>query len=238
MEIISNISKNTSLWEIVALLVVIYLICRPNLINRITKFKVGDFELEISELKKEIENGKEKINELQEEIESEKRLFEEVLNKFDANDSLDNLASIRQIVKSESRNSSDINSFKKALSKNASPEELYAVAVGIREKRPLEILPDLISLLDELTEDKNLGGYRLNTIWTLTSSVHKILIACIRDGQKPFPSIELLNNIETTLKKLEKHPKVQADRPDDPSKGIRGPIKHSLSWLQKAREKK
>jgi hypothetical protein len=58
MEIISNISKNTSLWEIVALLIVIYLICRPNLINRITKFKVGDFELEIIELKKEIENGK------------------------------------------------------------------------------------------------------------------------------------------------------------------------------------
>lgn len=238
MEIISNISKNSSLWEVVALLVVIYLIFRPNLINRITKFKVGDFELEIRELKKEIENGKEKINELQEEIESERRLFEEVLNKFDANDSLDSLTSIRQIIKSESRNNSDLNSFKKSLSKNASPEELYAVAVGIREKRPPEILPDLISLLDELTEDKNLGGFRLNTIWTLTSGIHKILITCVRDGQKPFPTDEILNMIETTLKKLEKHPKVQADRPDDPSKGIRGPIKHSLSWLQKAREKK
>lgn len=238
MEIVNKIVENTSLWEVVALIIVIYLIFRPDLINRITKFKVGDFEFELSELKKEIEIGKDKINELQEELESEKRLFEEVLNKFDANADLNELTSIRQIAKSQSRNISDLNLLKKLLNKSSTPEELYLAAVGIREKRPPELLPDIIVLLDDLCNDKNLGSFRLNTIWTLTSAVHKILIACVRDGQKPFPSVDVLNKIEITLNKLEKHPKVLADRPDDPTKGIRGPINHSLNWLQKAREVK
>ena len=35
------------------------------------------------------------------------------------------------------------------------------------------------------------------------------------------------------LKKLEQNLRVLTDRPDDPMKGIRGPAKHSLRWVEK-----
>lgn len=100
------------------------------------------------------------------------------------------------------------------------------------------MFPNLISLLDDLANDNELGGYRLNIIWTLTSSIHKILISCVRDGLEPFPKNDILIYAEKTLEKLEKHPKVIGDRPDSPMKGIRGPIKHSLVWIQKAKKMK
>lgn len=238
MEIIDKIINPISMWEIVTLIIVIYLMFRPDILNRITKFKIGDFEMELSEIKREIKEGKEKISELEEEIESEKRQFQELLNKFDADAPLSDLSSIRQTLKSQSRNISDIEVYRKLLTINSTPEELYGVAVSVREKRPVELFPNVVSLLDDLAEDDNLGGFRLNTIWTLTSSIHKILISCVRDGLEPFPAAETLDKAESTLKKLEKHPKVVADRPDNPMKGIRGPIKHSMTWIQKARDKK
>jgi len=237
MQIIEKILGNTSLWEVVALIIVVYLIFRPDIINRITKFKVGDFEFELSELKKDVKEGKEKISMLEEEIQHERKQFEELLAKFDADAPLEKLSSIRQTLKSQSRNMVDNEVFKQFLTMEATPEELYATAVSIREKRPVELFPDIIALLSQLAADRNLGGFRLNTIWTLTSAVHKILICCVRDGIKPFPSKEELAHAKHTLLELEKHPKVKADQPNDPMKGIRGPIKHSLAWIDKAMER-
>jgi hypothetical protein len=91
----------------------------------------------------------------------------------------------------------------------------------------------LIALLDELSQQKDLGGYRLNTIWTLISAVHKILISAVRDGVKPTPSNEQLIKCKNVLERLDNHPKVVADRPDNPMKGIKGPIKYSLDWVKK-----
>lgn len=237
MEIVLKILENTSLWEVILLLIVVYVMFRPGIVNRITRFRVGDFELELSEIKKEIQEGKEKISELQSEIENEKKRFEELLYKFDANASLNELAPVRQALKSQSRNISDVEVFRKYLSKSSNPEELFAAAVGIREKRPVGLLPDIVLLLGDLAADKELGGFRLNTIWTLTSSIHKILISCVRDGAGPFPSIATLERAEQVLQQLEKNPRVLMDRPNDPMRGIRGPIKHSLNWIKKAKEK-
>lgn len=237
MEILRMVIENVSLWEVVLLLIVIYLMFRPDLINRISKFKVGDFEIELRELKREIQEGNEKIIELESELENEKRQFEELMDNFDPNAPLNQLASVRQTIKAQARNISEDDIFKKHLKKSARPEELYAVAVGIREKRPVSILPDLVSILDDLAGDPMLGGFRLNTVWTLTSAVHKILISCVKDGVEPFPSMDLLDKSEKALKKLNMNPKVLLDRPDDPMRGIRGPIKYSLSWITKAKEK-
>lgn len=238
MVLIEKILDNTSLWEVIALIIVIYLLFRPDIINRITKFKIGDFEMELNEIKKELIKEKEKISELEDEIENEKRQFQELILRFDANASLNELSSVRQILRSQSRNNADLEVYKNLLSINSTAEELYATAVSIREKRPAELLPDVVSLLCDLNNSGNLGGFRLNIIWTLVSSVHKILISCVRDGLEPFPSKDTLDKAEITLKKLETHPKVLSDRPDDPLKGIRGPIKHSITWIKKARELK
>jgi len=237
MQILYKIIENVSLWEVVLLLIVIYLMFRPDLINRISKFKVGDFEIELSELKREIQEGNEKIIELESELENEKRQFEELMDNFDANAPLSQLANIRQTIKAQARNVSEDDIFKKHLKKSAKPEELYTVAVGIREKRPVNLLPDIVSFLDDLAGDPILGGFRLNTVWTLTSAVHKILISCVKDGVEPFPSMDLLDKSEKALKKLDRNPKVLLDRPDDPMRGIRGPIKYSLNWITKAKEK-
>lgn len=237
MEILYKIIEYVSLWEVVLLIVVVYLMFRPDLINRISKLKVGDFEIQLNELKKEIHEGNEKILELESELENEKRQFEELMDNIDANAPLSQLATIRQTIKAQARNISEDDIFRKHLKKSAKPEELYAVAVGIREKRPVGLLPEIITLLDDLAGDITLGGFRLNTVWTLTSAVHKILISCVKDGVEPFPSKDLLDKSEKVLKKLNLNPRVILDRPDDPMRGIRGPIKYSLNWISKAKEK-
>lgn len=236
METILKILEKSSLWEYFVLIIVGYLIFRPDLINRITKLKMGNIEFELSEIKKEINDGKEKLSKLESEIESEKKLFDELLEKFKADSSLKTLKPIKNVLKSRAKNSTDIEILRKYLNPKSSAEELFTTAVSIREKRPPELFPDIIKLLDDLSEDEYLGGFRLNTIWTLTSSIHKILISCIRDNLKPFPTSELLDKAELTLKKLESNQRVISNRPDNPMKGIRGPIKHSLTWIKKAKK--
>jgi hypothetical protein len=237
MEIIDKIINPISMWEIVVFIVVVFVIRHPDLLKRITKLKIGDFEMELSKLKKDFEMSQEKITELEEDLGDSNRQFQELLIEFNADAPLSQLSVVKQRLKSQSRNISDMEVFSRLLTMDSSPEELYAAAVSIREKRPVNLLPKIISFLDYLAQDDDLGGYRLNTIWTLTSAIHKILISCVRDGIEPFPKAELLDKAEIALRKLETHPKVVADRPDNPMKGIRGPIKHSLQWIQKAREK-
>jgi hypothetical protein len=50
MEIVIEILKNTSLWEILFLFGLIYLFSNRSFRERITKIKFGDFELELMEL--------------------------------------------------------------------------------------------------------------------------------------------------------------------------------------------
>ncbi|WP_414728965.1 hypothetical protein [Zhongshania aliphaticivorans] len=231
MEIVIEILKNTSLWEILFLFGLIYLFSNRSFRERITKIKFGDFELELMELKKEIQEGKEKIVELEAEVENDRRLFEDILESFDPGAPVSELAAARRVIKSEAQNISEVDSLRKFLRMDAKPEELYVAAVSIRERRPVSLLPDLIGFLDELSNDRELGGFRLNTIWTLTSAVHLTLISTIRDGVGPKLNLVTLTQAKKMLSKLEKHTKVQSDRPDNPMKGIRGPVKHALNWV-------
>ena len=234
MSIISNILSNTSLWELMVLAAVIYIATQPELRKRITKLKFGEFELELQSLKQEVEKGKEKIVELEAEIENDRRQFDDILQNFDPHAPVSQLAEARQAIIAEARNLSETNSLADYLRLNASAKELYIAAVSIREKRPVSLVPELIRFLDELASDSQLGGFRLNTIWTLTSGLHRTLIACIRDGVAPMPDQQTLAYAQQVLLKLNNHPKVRADRPDAPLKGIQGPIKHAQSWLEKA----
>jgi len=236
-EIIKEIFHNTSLWEVMAFMIAIYLMFKPSLLKRISRLKIGDLELELESIKKEVKEGKEKITELESELEHDRRFLENIMDGFDPSAPVSELASVRQRIKSQANNLSDTESLKNYLKIDASPSEMYVAAVSIREKKPVALLPDIISLLEKIANDKKLGGFRLNTVWTLVSGVHGILIASIRDGITPSLDKKLLDNIENVLKKLEKHPKVQNDRPDNPMKGIRGPIKYSLDWIAKGKEK-
>jgi len=51
--------------------------------NRISKIKLGDFEVQLDTLREEIQKGTDKIAELESEVENDRRLFEDILNSFD-----------------------------------------------------------------------------------------------------------------------------------------------------------
>ncbi len=230
-EILEEILKNTSPWEILLFGVVIYFLANPDLRSRIKKIKFGDFELELEALKSEVKRGKEKIAELAEEVEGDRRLFEDILASFDPDAPVRELATARQAIKAKARTLSEVESLRGYLSLDSKAEELFAAAVTIREIRPVQLLPDLVEFLDQVASKSDLGGFRLNTIWTLTSALHLTLIASIRDGIDPKPNKESLLRAKQMLSKLIENPSVQRDRPDNPAKGIRGPARHAQNWV-------
>ena len=233
MNYVELILKNTSLWEIMALIIVIYVLFNPSLLKTITKLKVGDLEIELNALKEQVKKGEEHINELEAELENERRLFEDLIDNFDPDTPLKELSKVRQSIKTQAKNLEEIDFLKKSLTMTTPSEELYIAAVSIRERRPTALIPDLINFLEELSEDKSLGDFRLNTIWTLTSALHLSLLSAIRDNVPPMPNSKVLLHAKRVLDKLEKNPRVQNDRPDNPMKGIRGPIKHCKTWIEK-----
>lgn len=236
MEIIRTILGNTSLWEITLLLTVVYLMLKPEILRSITKLKIGDIEVELSSLKKEVQKGKDKINELEFEMKNDRKILDDLQKSFDASAPIEDLKHVRKQIKSHAKNLSDANSLKDYLSMQSSAEELYVAAVSIKESKPVALLPELISFLGDIASSNTIGGYRFNTIWTLTSGLHGILISCIRDGVEPKPNKELLISAKEVLEKLGANPKVLEDRPDKPEKGIRGPIKDCMAWINKGLE--
>jgi len=238
MEYLELILKNTSLWEVMALIIVLYFLFNPALLKTITKLKVGDLEIELNALKKQVAKGEENISELEAELEGERRLFEERLQNFDPNAPLKSLAGARQSIKANAKNLEEVDSLKSYLSLNTTPENLFAASVTIRERRPTALIPNIVTFLGELAADKKLGGFRLNTIWTLTSALHLTLLSAIRDEVEPRPTSALLLRAEKVLEELESHNRVQSDCPDKPMKGIRGPIKHCRTWIEKGLNKK
>lgn len=158
--------EQSHLWEVGLIIVVLYLIINPSILKAISKIKVGDLEIEIQNLKGVIAEGEFKINELESEIEGERRRFEDLLEKIDPNTNLAGIAGIRQMIKSNAKNINEMELLGKYLSLDASPDELNAAAISIRERRPVLLATDLIGFLETLSRDKNLGGFRLNTIWT------------------------------------------------------------------------
>ena len=233
MNTIITILESSSLWEFIASFILVYIFVNPEIRKSITRLKFGSFELELKSLREEIAKGNDKIAELESDIESDRRFFEDVLDGFDPNAPVNELSDARRSIQAEARNLTEIESLRQYLNINSTPEQLYVTAVALRERRPVSLLHDLVDFLDILAEDPGLGGFRLNTVWTLTSALHKMLISQIRDGVGNPPNRESLIYIRTVLKKLNDNSRVQSDRPDKPLKGIQGPVKHSLSWVEK-----
>jgi hypothetical protein len=236
MDYLALILKNTSLWELLALVIVMYFLCQPSLMKAITRIKVGELEIELEQLKAKVEQSEAHIGELESELQNERRLFEDFIEKFNPNASISELTPVRNTARALARNMDDIDSLADFLKLGVAPDELYLAAVALRERRPVKLIPALVALLADLSADSNLGGYRLNIIWTLTSALHLSLLSSVRDGVRPMPDKETLSLAERMLFQLERHTKVQQDRPDEPFKGIRGPIKHCQAWIKKAKE--
>jgi hypothetical protein len=232
-ELLKLIIEHVDLWEVTLLLVVVWVARHPEHLKFIQSIKVGDLEIKIKQLEQEVSTSKDEIRELEQELENDRRLFGDLLEGFDAHSPLPQLAKKRELLKAHARTIANVQELADFLTPNATPEELYAAAVTLRERRPTELFGNVVECLNRLAGEDDLGGIRLNTVWTLTSALHLMLIAAVRDGATPEIPATTLREAKALLNRLEQNPRVQDDRPDKPEKGVRGPIKYARAWIDK-----
>ncbi|MEX0369374.1 MAG: hypothetical protein AB3N09_01995, partial [Tateyamaria sp.] len=91
----------------------------------------------------------------------------------------------------------------------------------------------IVETLDRLARDPDLTGVRLYTVWTLTSALHKTLIADIKHSGAPVLTVEQLKSAQAMLQRLIKNPRVLMDRPEAPLEGVRGPAKWANDWIER-----
>lgn len=228
--------ENVSLLEVAGLLLVLWLLLNPSVLDRFSSIKVGALELKLRELEAkqaaEAAELKAEIAVLETEVARTASLFGEAAGDFDANAPLETLAGVRESVAARARSMDDPEALRDLLGPDATAEELYVAAVALRSRRPPALFGALVDCLDRLARHPNLHGIRLNTIWTLTSALHRIAIATIRDQAPPHPGADALRRALEVLDRLDAHPRVLADRPDDPDAGVKGPVRHARRWIE------
>ncbi|WP_377296309.1 hypothetical protein [Rhizobium sp. SGZ-381] len=223
-----------NLWSILAVFLVAFIILRPDMLRYVSKITLpGGVGIELQKLRDELEKQGQDIKVLETELSLERHNLQTVIESFDSSSPMSELIKVRKKLKSHAGQITDSSQLKSFLSKEASPEELYSAAVILRETRPVELIEPLIDCLQRLANSSTLDGIRLNTVWTLTSALHRMLIANIRDKAGVALSEQQLRRARDVLKKLERNAKVQFDNPMNPDRGVRGPIKNALSWIEK-----
>lgn len=209
-------------WIFLLLLGVLWTWRNPAIVNRLASVQVGDIKLELRELQQQLEFLQERNAQLG-----------DVISSFDANGPLQGLEAPRGQLKSIATKlkEGDLAQVRAGLKPGARAEEVYAAAEIARARRDPAMFDDLVQCLDRLAADRNLMGIRLHTVWTLTSAVHRTLIADLQHSTQPSLTISQLKAAEAMLERLILNPRVLADRPDMPSKGVRGPAAHAMNWV-------
>lgn len=231
-EVFTVVMENVRLWEIALLIFLFWLFHHPELVKSIQSIKVGELEIKLHELEAEVSRSRSEIEELEDELESSRLMFGDLLENVDVNAAGD-LTPLAGLLKAHARALDDLDAVVELLQSGSSPEEVYAAAVTLRERRPVAQFSSLIDYLARIVDDDELGGNRLKTVWMLASATHKLLLAAVRDGIGPGIERSELQRAQSVLQRLERHPRVQADRPDRPDKGIRGPIRHAMAWIDR-----
>ncbi|WP_169545343.1 hypothetical protein [Sneathiella aquimaris] len=227
------IVENFSIWPLLAIAALIWIGRHPEFLERLSRFKLGGLEVELEKLQNEVRESREEIAVLENELSQQEKRVRAILNNFDEHVPVPELEETRQALKAEARNLDDMDVVKHWLRDGATSAEIYAAAVALRERPMPSLFPDTINCLKRLAEDDNLLGVRLHFVWTLTSAVHKILITDMKHSAESSISKKHLNDAKEILLVLEKNPRVQEDRPDAPKAGIRGPLGHALTWIEK-----
>lgn len=218
--------ENLSAWPILAAIILIWLAKNREFLNRISGFRVGDFEVKLQTMEQQIE-------ELQNELSLQEQLYFDKIEDVNTVASVKDLKEVRASLKATSHGIEDLSKLKHLLRDGAKPEEIYGAAVALRERPSVLLFDAAIKCLSNLAQHRSLKGVRLNFVWTLTSAVHKILIVDIKHTTKPSLTKAQLLEAKEVLRQLEQNSSVQNDRPDNPKKGIRGPISYSLNWIEK-----
>ena len=232
--------ENLSLWPVLILGAVWWLVKHPAVFEKlpdyISRLKIGSVEVELREVKEKLAETQQQVSELENEIELEKSRYDELLGSFDPNAPLGDLAKAREALKAMAPSMDDLSPVRQGLSPEASPEQVYAAAEILRTRRDSSLFDDLVSCLDRLADNPDLHGIRLYTVWTLTSALHRTLIADIKHST-PRLTAGQLKRAQAMLEGLTRNPRVLADRPDEPLKGVRGPAKWANDWIKKGLQK-
>ncbi|WP_156907436.1 hypothetical protein [Thalassobaculum salexigens] len=220
-------------WQVLALLVLYYLSRNPKLIERIVSLDVGGFKVELREIKEELEANRQEVEELSAEIANEREIFTETLANVNEHASMRELTEVRERLRAQAQTLDDPEYIRSLLTGQDRPADVYGAGIAIRANPRPEFLRPAIDCLDRLSQSDNLKSVRLNFVWTLTKAVHQILVTDLKHSPKPRLAREDLEHAQAVLDRLAKNPRVLRDRPENPSKGVRGPIKWSLQWISR-----
>ena len=221
-----------NLWILLALAGALWLVTRPGLLERITRVKMFELEIELKEVKAELENTKLAVKEMSALTEE----YQSALDNLEMSGDVAALRASQGAIKALATqlDSQDLAPVRTGLLKGASADALHGAAVIARTRRDPKLFDDVIQSLAEIAASPDLGGRRLNTVWQLASAVHLTLVSVFKHGQVSAITQDQLKRARAVLEKLQQHERVLADRPDNPGKGIRGPVTNALKWIESA----
>jgi hypothetical protein len=223
------------LWLLFPFAALIYLWRHPEILRSVTRLRIGDFEVQLEHIQKELQATKEATQQLAESNSNIARLIE----GLDINAPVAELREASRALKAQASHldGAELEQGLAGLKPGADPAALHASAVVARKRTDPASLPQLMDRLDSIASSPTLDGIRLNTVWMLASAAHLTLVAIYKHQAEPQPDRALLERARTVFDKLIANPMVQGDRPDDPSKGVRGPAEKALRYITTALSK-
>lgn len=235
------IAENFSLWPIVFLItflaLLVWAIWNPAqfsaLFNRVESVKISGVEVKLSKLEEKFKETNLQLVELEEENSRLNSLY----TTFDPDAPKEALEKVRQELKVLAGNMDDSSPILDGLRSGADPEDIFAAAEILRTNRDFSMFDPLIASIDRIASDPKLEGLRYQTVWSLASAAHRIILAAVKHSDDPKLTTAQLETARSALTKLGSNPHVQLDRPDSPKQGIRGPVGYALNWIEIGLEK-
>jgi len=220
-------------WPVLALAVVVLLVRNPRILERIASVDVAGVKVEMKELRRELADSRRDVEELKDEVAAEREMYLAAIGEVDVDAPVGELVQTREALKARARTLQDPDLVPRMLTGADRPEEVYGAAIAIRAKPRPEYFRPAVACLERLAGDPDLKGVRLNFVWTLVKAVHEMLIQDLKHAPAPQLPRADLEYARSVLQALRDNPRIVDDRPEQPDKGVRGPIRWALRWIDK-----
>ncbi len=229
--------ENISIWSLIALGLVIWIIRKPERLKAIPRYissaKLGEFEVQLREVKQKLDETEAHVAELEEENARLNTLY----SAFDIHAPVSELEETRQSLKVLAGNLPDTAPIHDGLKPGADPADVYVAAEILRTNRDLTFYDVLVAVIARIAAHPKLEGLRYHTVWTLASALHRMTLAAVKHSDVPKVTKDQLGAARNALTLLRDNPHVQLDCPTNPKQGIRGPAGYALNWVDKGLDK-
>ncbi len=229
--------ENISLWELIALGLLIWLLRHPEKLKALPRYiasaRFGGIEVDLRALEQKLEETESHVAELEEENIRLSSLYE----AFNPNAPADELEATRQSLKAMAASMTDTTPILDGLKPGAKAADVYAAAVLLRSRRDISRFDALIDAVERIAAHAKLEGLRYHTVWTLASAVHLTVISAVKHTVVPKLTEAQLQKAQHAMTLLLNNSHVRQDCPDDPKSGITGPATYALNWIGTGLEK-